>query len=100
VSKTYRVALTRSAAEDAEAAYLWIAERAPAAAARWFNELERRVESLASMPNRCPEAPESAAFHKKIRHLLFGKYRVLFHVSRNVVYVLHVRHGAMLPLPP
>lgn len=96
----YRVEFTDSAEADADAAYSWIAERAPEAAVRWFEELERRVASLVSFPERCPLAPESAAFGQEIRHPIFGNYRLLFTVTGRVVYVLHVRHAARLPLSP
>lgn len=41
---------------------------------------------------------ESQEFDEDIRQMLYGKrphiYRVLFVVRGDVVYVLHVRHGA------
>lgn len=56
-------------------------------------------------PERCPMAPESASFDQPIRELLFGSgnrgtYRFLFVVfaEEKSVYILHVRHGSMLPL--
>ena len=50
-----------------------------------------------------PLAPESTFFDEPIRQMLFGSgnrgtYRVLFTVIDKSVYVLHVRHGSMLPL--
>ncbi len=97
---TYRVEVSDSAAADAEEAYRWIAERAPQAAARWFDELSRHIESLSSLPRRCALAPESVAFDQEVRQLLFASYRLLFTIRGRVVYVLHVRHAARLPLPP
>lgn len=48
-------------------------------------------------------APESASFEEPIRELLYGSgnrgtYRILFVVLDGTVFVLHVRHGSMLPL--
>jgi phage-related protein len=52
-------------------------------------------------------APENASFNQPIRELFFGSgtrgtYRFLFVVfeEEKSVYVLHVRHGSMLPLSP
>ena len=85
-----------------EAAFLWIAEQNPAAGVRWLAGLEAAVQSLSALPERCPLAPESDVFNEEIRQLIYGRrsgrYRVLFTVRGGTVRVLHVRHGARLPL--
>jgi plasmid stabilization system protein ParE len=85
-----------------EDAYLWIAERDPDAATRWFNRLLDVIETLETFPERCPIAPESVQLGIEIRQILHGKrqhkYRVLFNVSERTVTVLHIRHGARLPV--
>jgi hypothetical protein len=65
----------------------------------------KSMGTLAHQPDRCPLAPESAGFEGPIRQLFFGAgnrgtYRFLFVILGNSVYVLHVRHGSMLPLNP
>jgi plasmid stabilization system protein ParE len=91
-----------SAREDIAEAHLWLAERSPEAARRWFNSLYDTIGSLEVFPERCPVAPESRFFNFVIREIFHGrrqfKYRVLFTVSQDEVHVLHVRHGARLPL--
>ena len=98
----YRVIITPSAERDIEQAYLWIAERDEDAAARWFNRLLDVVNTLETFPERCPVAPESVMLGVEIRQILHGKrqhkYRVLFNVRGKTVNVLHVRHGARLPM--
>src|SRR5512133_2047560 len=93
-----------SAAADLEAAYLWLAERSPEAAAAWYNGAVDAVLSLEAFPERCPLAPESDAFDHEIRQLLHGKrqhaYRILYEVTGQTVRVLHVRHGAREHLKP
>ena len=102
----YRVIITPHAERDIEEAYLWIAARDADAAARWFNRLLEVVATLETFPERCPRAPESAQLRMEIRQILHGrrqhKYRVLFNVCGKIVNVLHVRHGARLPIgePP
>lgn len=101
---TFRVIIQPPAAQDLEDAFLWIAERNPEAAAAWFDELQKSIESLASFPERCSLAPESGVFAQEIRQLLHGRrgsvYRILFMIRRDAVHVLHVRHGARDYLKP
>lgn len=90
----YRVEVTDQAKAQADEAYRYIFERAPDNATRWFYGLWDAMATLASMPLRCPLAPENDCFECEIRQLLYGNYRVLFEVRDNTVYVLHIRHGA------
>ena len=102
---TYRVVITAEAKHDLRMAYLYIRSRAPRAASDWRKRAIQSANSLAHHPERCPFAPESASFNEPIRQLFFGAgnrgiYRFLFVILGNSVYVLHVRHGSMLPLSP
>jgi plasmid stabilization system protein ParE len=95
---TYRVIIQPVAAGGMREAFRWIARDSPRAAARWFDGLERAIETLAENPGRCPLAPESEFFEEEIRELFYGKrggvYRILFTVAGDTVSVLYVRHGA------
>ena len=70
-------------------------EQSEAAALRWYEGLMKAFHSLKKNPLRCPVAPESAFFEEEIRQLIYGKYRILFTVEGETVFVLRVRHGAM-----
>lgn len=83
-----------------QASNLWIADTVPDTAARWFEGLVSKVNSLSTMPERCALAPESAAFHQEIRQLLYGRYRILFTIKGDTVYVIHIRHSAQEHLKP
>ena len=100
--KRWRVVIERSAEQDIEQAYLWLTERAPDAAARWFNGISNTIASLQTFPERCPLAPEADFFQPEIRQILHGrrhhKYRILFTIGERAVHILHVRHGARLRL--
>jgi len=102
---TYRVILTPAAESDLRMAYRYIRTQAPRAARDWIRRARQTAKSLAHHPERCPMAPESASFDQPIRELFFGSgnrgtYRFLFVVfaEEKSVYILHVRHGSMLPL--
>ena len=102
---THRVIIMPRAESDLRTIYRYIRDQAPGAASNWLKGARRAVRSLARYPERCPLAPESASFDEPIRQLLFGSgsrgiYRFLFTVVEETVYVLHVRHGSMLPLSP
>ena len=101
----YRVIVTPEAESDLRAAYRYIRSQAPHAARDWIRRARQTANTLARHPERCPLAPESASFDQPIRELLFGSgnrgtYRFLFVVfaEEESVYILHVRHGSMLPL--
>jgi plasmid stabilization system protein ParE len=96
----YGVELAARAARDLEILYLTKNATESHAAARWFNNLEEAIYTLARDPHRCPVAPEAQRAKRKLRHLLFGKkphvYRIIFEVQEEQqrVWVLTIRHGA------
>jgi plasmid stabilization system protein ParE len=99
----YRVILTPEAEADLRTAYRYIRRHAPHSAREWIRRARQSVNTLSHHPARCPLAPESASFDEPIRELLFGSgnrgtYRFLFTVIGKSVYILHIRHGSMLPL--
>ncbi len=101
---THRVLIQPSAEEDIDSIVRWIAENSPRNAGEWYQRIKNAISSLSQNPKRCPIAPENEFFEEEIRHLLYGRrqyiYRILFTVHKDVVHVLHVRHGAMRLLNP
>jgi plasmid stabilization system protein ParE len=100
---TFRVETTTAAEQDANAILDWLlSQHAGDTGIRWFLALQDAIASLAEFPERCPLAPESAAFPLEVRHLLYGHtphvYRILFTIENNTVYVVHIRHGRRQPL--
>ena len=102
----YQVALADSAKADANHIYDWVIEQAPLRGPEWFEELIACLYSLEELPYRCPLAREAEAAKREIRCLLFGKrrhvYRILYEIdeTRQTVWVLHIRHGALADLSP
>ena len=102
---TYRVVFTPRAREDAMEAFLWLAERSPEAASRWYEGLEKAVASLSKYPKRNPIAEEeSKILGLEIRQKLHGRrrgvYRILFTIDGDTVFLLYVRHGAQGTIEP
>ena len=100
---SFDVRITPDAEQDAEEILDWLIEQhAGETGARWSLRMSEAVESLAELPRRCKLAPEDASSPYEVRELLYGDkphlYRLLFTIENEVVYVLHVRHGRILPL--
>jgi plasmid stabilization system protein ParE len=100
---TYRVVFTPRARADAINAFRWIAEKSPEAAARWYAGLEKAVARLDKFPERCPVVEEeSEQLGITLRLLLYGrrrgKFRILFSIEEDTVYLLYVRHSAQGPI--
>lgn len=79
----FQVELSARASRDIEETYLWLQERNPAAADKWFNEVMSAVHTLKDSPRRCSTIPEQDSFAQEIRHLnLSKKIPHYFHGSR------------------
>jgi plasmid stabilization system protein ParE len=97
----YLVELTARAARDLAYLYERIDAADSAAAARWYNGLEKAICTLERFPRRCPVAPEARKLKRPLRNLLYGKkphvYRVIYEVAEpdKAVRVLTIRHDAM-----
>jgi plasmid stabilization system protein ParE len=63
---------------------------------RFILKLERRMKTLAWSPRRCSLIPENEILGTRYRHLIVGKYRAVFRISDDTVYILRVIHGARL----
>ena len=96
----FKVQITEQAEAELNEAYERIASESPQQAVIWFNGLVEAAETLATFPERCPCAPEASEVGQELRQLLYGKYRIIFVVRDDTVYLLHVRHGARRHLSP
>ena len=96
--RRYRVDFSDTAEREIQEAGEWIAASSVEAAERWIDGLLSIVDRLELMPARFPLAPEDEDHPDEIRQVIYGRYRVLFTIRRDRVVILHVRHGARLPL--
>ncbi len=90
------VVITPMAEANLNGILRFIARDNPAAARRFVSRLRARMQTLASMPECCPLAPENGFDGVEIRHLIFGEYRILFTIDAAQVVILQVRHGAWM----
>jgi len=105
--KTYSVELTERAEIDVDGIYLGYNWITPNQAERWRVGFAKSLASLSSLPNRCAVARDDARYQGiTVRQLLFGKYRILFHVvepaegeTEGSVRVIRVIHGARATEP-
>jgi toxin ParE1/3/4 len=91
----YRINVSLKARIDIAEAYDWFFDQSLDAAEEWLSKLTAAIQTLDSLPMRCPAAAEARYFSDNPpRQLLAGRYRVLFEVRGRDVVVLHVRHVA------
>ena len=89
----YRVRLLPGALQDAKNYYEFIAAYSPETAVKWFDGLFEVINSLSTMPKRCPIAPETDLLGQEVRCLVYQKfYRILYSIDENVVRIYHIRH--------
>ncbi len=92
----YKVVITPTAEANLNEIHRHIALDSPAAARKFLTGLRGKIKTLASMPNRCPLAPEDGLAGMEIRNLLYGEYRILYLMGGERVVILQVRHGARM----
>ena len=105
---TYRIIIEPTAEREIRSAVRWKTENASLNdAARWYNGLIKKIDTLRHHPSRCPLAEESDKFPEEIHELLYGsggkrihKHRILFTVRGDAVHILYVRHTARDELEP
>ena len=100
---TFRVEISAQAEREAEEIFSWLlSQHAGETGLRWFLAMEDALASLATLPHRCPLAPENSMFPFEVRQLLYGQkphlYRILFTIEDDIVNILHIRHGRRKPL--
>ena len=86
----YKVILHSDAESDIESSFKW-GSRGEQNAKLFVRELRRVIiKQLTSLPLACPLAAVSEQLGVSIRHLIVGRYRVLFTVRGKTVTILHV----------
>jgi len=88
----YKVILHSDAESDIESSFKWGSRAWGEQNAKLLVRELRRViiKQLTSLPLACPLAAVSEQLGVSIRHLIVGRYRVLFTVRGKTVTILHV----------
>jgi plasmid stabilization system protein ParE len=91
--KKYRVILHPDAETDIQSSFEWgCGAWGRKNAQAWVRQLYHTIKTqLSSVPLRCAPAPESEELDIPVRHLLVGRYRVLFIVEKRTVTILHIK---------
>ncbi|MFZ5929711.1 MAG: type II toxin-antitoxin system RelE/ParE family toxin [Pseudomonadota bacterium] len=92
----YEVVITPTAEANLSEIHRHIALGSSVAARKFLAGLRNKIKTLATMPERCPLAPEDGLDGVTIRHLIYGDYRILFSIDAAQVVILQVRHGARM----
>jgi plasmid stabilization system protein ParE len=96
VPKKFKIYLSRNAQNDLEHIFFYIASDNINNAKKFILELEEKIYSLDTSPERCPLIPENIFFCTDYRHLIHKKYRTIYRIDNNSVYILRVVHGSKL----
>jgi plasmid stabilization system protein ParE len=101
----YRVHISDKAVADLDGVLSWFqSQLAAEASTRWFAAIWKAVGTLETNAERCSLAVESQDLGLDLRELLFGRrrgrYRILFEIRGNTVYILRVWHSARDALQP
>lgn len=88
----YRVVFTPAADDEILKSYEWGARFwGEDAAIKWLREVYSVVfRRLSQFPFSCSLAPEGFEIGREIRHLILGRYRILFKVKGDTVIVLQL----------
>lgn len=96
MTKRYKVNLTQLAQKDLEQIFYYIADDSSKNARNFILELEKKIFSLDTFPERQPLIAENEYFATDYRHLIYKNYRIIYRITENTVFILRVIHGAML----
>jgi len=86
-----RIQRTPRADQDLEELWFFIAQDDPAAADRWIDTLEEKIQLLADNPLMGPSRPDIA---RELRYHPVGNHLLLYRVIQGGIEIVRVVHGA------
>jgi toxin ParE1/3/4 len=92
----FQVRIARQAENDLAEIWAYIATDSVDKANKFILKLEKRMKTLGNSPRRCPLIPENEILGTQYRHLILGKYRAVYRITAQTVYILRIIHGARL----
>ena len=96
MAKKYKINITKNAQNDLEHIFFYIAADNINNAKKFILELEEKIYSLDTFPERFAYIPENHFFGTSYRHLIHKKYRAIYKITNGSLYILRVMHGAKL----
>lgn len=92
----YHIIFNPSAFKKLDEIFSYISLESPKIAADVLKEIERKIMSLQSMPERFAIIPEKITYKNyQVRHFFCKKsFRVIYAIHKNEVRILDVRHAA------
>lgn len=96
MARKYKVNISFNAQRDLEHIFFYIAEDSINNAKNFIREFEKKIYSLDTLPERFALIPENIFFDTDYRHIIHKKYRAIYKISGNSVYILRVVHTAKL----
>ena len=96
MAKKYKVNISFNAQKDLEHIFFYIAADSINNANNFILELEEKIYSLDTMPERFALIPENIFFDTNYRQITRKKYRVIYKISGNSVFIMRVVHGAKI----
>ncbi len=94
--RKFKIYLTGNAQNDLEHIFFYIASDNINNARKFILQLEEKIYSLDTSPERCPLIPENIFWGTNYRHLIHKKHRAIYKIENNSVYILRVVSGAKL----
>ncbi len=94
--KKYKVRITANAQNDLEHIFFYIVDDSINNAKNFILELEEKIYSLDTLPERFALIPENIFFGTNYRHLVHKKYRAIYKIDHEYIYILRVIHGSKL----
>ncbi len=88
--RRHQVIWTEGARRELDAAITFVAEESLEGAISLLDDILNSTDSLHSMPDRGRVVPERD--DPRVRELLVGPYRLLYHVDESKVHILSMLH--------
>lgn len=96
MKKAYKVFITQNAQNDLRHIFSYIAEDSISNAKIFVSELEEKIHTLSTFPEPASYIPENVFFSTDYRQLIHRKYRVIYRIDNNDIFVLRVIQGSKL----
>lgn len=96
MAKKYKVNISKNAQNDLEHIFFYISADSINNAKKFVLELEEKIYSLDCFPERFSYIPENIYFGTNYRHIVHKKYRAIYKIQNNSIFILRVIHGSKL----